>query len=254
VLAELLELAPSGVEQVDLDGIVEYAVYGPPGERPELHDVRAAAGAALVEISTSTVADDWDERWKQFHRPLRLGGALAVRPPWSPPEAGVEHEVVIDPGRAFGTGAHPTTRLCLELMLSLDPGGPFVDWGCGSGVLAIAAARMGWDPVLAIDSEASSVEATISNARANGVTVRARRADLRRSAAPAAATAAANLTGPLLLEVAAGLDAAPGRLVASGLLTGEVDAVAGAFAAHGLAERERRERDGWAALLLAGGR
>ena len=104
VLAELLSLAPSGVEEVALDsGVVEYAVYGAPGELPALPDLTATAGPALVEVTTSEVADDWDVRWRSFHRPLVLGDRLAVRPPWEPP-VGAEVELVIDPGRAFGTG------------------------------------------------------------------------------------------------------------------------------------------------------
>src|SRR5579862_9990662 len=83
VLAELLDLAPSGVEEVDIDPqTVEYAVYGPPGELPELPELRAAAGAALVQVTTTEVADDWADRWREFHTPLRLGGRLEVRPPW----------------------------------------------------------------------------------------------------------------------------------------------------------------------------
>ena len=135
------------MEEVDLgDDVVEYAVYGPPGELPALPDLQAAAGGALVEVTTTEVADDWDERWKAYHRPLVLDG-LTVRPPWAEVEErpGVP-EVVIDPGQAFGTGAHATTRMCLELLLSLEPGGAFADWGCGSGVLAIAAAKLGWTP------------------------------------------------------------------------------------------------------------
>ena len=81
------------------------------------------AGGALVEVSTSEVADDWDQRWREFHRPLVLdGGRLVVRPPWEA-ALGAEIELVIDPGQAFGTGAHATTRLCLELMLGLAGSG-----------------------------------------------------------------------------------------------------------------------------------
>src|ERR1700734_2371536 len=98
VLAELLELAPSGVEEIDVDtGTVEYAVYGAPGELPELPDLRAAAGAALIDVSTSEVADDWADRWREFHKPLVLDDRLSVRPPWEPAQAtGVD--LVIDPG------------------------------------------------------------------------------------------------------------------------------------------------------------
>ena len=118
VLAELLELAPSGVEEVELeDGSIEYAVYGAPGELPALPALRAAAGGAWSS-RTEEVADDWSERWREFHRPLVLEGRLTVRPPWEPP-AKTPLDVVIDPGQAFGTGAHATTRLCLELLLGL---------------------------------------------------------------------------------------------------------------------------------------
>ena len=88
VLAELLELAPSGVEEAAIsEDIVEYAVYGAPGELPELPDLTAAAGEALVEVSTEEIADDWSERWREFHQPLVLGRRLTVRPPWEPPRA-----------------------------------------------------------------------------------------------------------------------------------------------------------------------
>jgi ribosomal protein L11 methyltransferase len=249
-LAELLALAPSGVEEVDLGDIVEYAVYGPPGELPALPDLRAAAGEALVEVSTTEVADDWDERWKAYHQPLRLQ-RLTVRPPWAAADGrpGVP-EVVIDPGQAFGTGAHATTRLCLELLLELEPGGAFADWGCGSGVLAIAAAKLGWAPVAGADHDPASVAATAANATANGVEVAASRLDLREAPAPWAPTAAANLMRPLLLSVAKRLERAPGRLVVSGLLVHESDEVAGAFGDRGLREIERREHGEWAALLL----
>src|SRR5260221_8770069 len=120
VLAELISLAPGGVEEVSIGDLVEYAVYGPPGELPTLPDLRAAAGGALIEVSTTEIADDWAERWRDFHKPIRLGGRLGVRPPWEQP-SGTAVDLVIDPGRAFGTGAHATTRLCLELLLELEP-------------------------------------------------------------------------------------------------------------------------------------
>src|SRR6185312_11502631 len=108
------------------------------------------------------------------HRPLVLGSRLAVRPPWEAP-LGADVELVIDPAQAFGTGSHATTRLCLELLIALADGsperGPVVDVGCGSGVLAIAAARLGWEPVIAVDYDPLSVDATRHNAAVNGVTL-----------------------------------------------------------------------------------
>jgi ribosomal protein L11 methyltransferase len=257
-LAELLELAPAGVEERDLGDEVEYAVYGAPGELPALPDLEAAAGEALVSVSTSEVDDDWADRWRRFHEPVLVGGVLHVRPPWCDAHGGADvHEIVIDPGQAFGTGAHHTTRLCLELLLELTPGGALVDLGCGSGVLAVAAAKLGWAPVLGLDHESESVAATLDNAAVNCVEVEAHRFDLLHNGpARGAPTVVANLLRPLLLRVAADGFAGgerPRALIASGLLTREADEIAGQLARRlGLAERTRRSSGDWSALLLTG--
>jgi len=253
VLAELLELAPSGVEEVEVSAdVVEYAVYGAPGELPDLPDVRAAAGGGLVEVSTREIADDWSERWRSFHRPLVLGDRLVVRPPWEPvSDAAVD--VVIDPGQAFGTGAHATTRLCLELMLEGSGSrGSCVDVGCGSGVLAIVAAKLGWSPVLALDYDPAAVEATGENAQVNRVDLDIRRFDVRAEQVPDADLVVANvLAGPLVTWAGFQRRFAP-ELILSGLLSTEADHVAAAYAQRGLHERARRTRGEWAALALAG--
>jgi ribosomal protein L11 methyltransferase len=255
VLAELLELSPAGLEERDVDeGTVEYALYGAEGELPDLGALRAAAGGALVDVVSERVPDDWAERWKAWHRPVDVSWRfrrLRVRPPWEPPAEGAI-DIVIDPGQAFGTGAHHTTRLCLELLLEIDPAGAFADWGCGTGVLAIAAARLGFAPVVAVDNDALAVEATRENAAGNGVTgLDVARVDLRREPGPWAPTVTANLLRPLLLDVAALLERVPERLIASGLLREEADEVAAAFAPHGLREAGRRVGGEWAAILLA---
>lgn len=254
MLAELLELAPGGVEEVELeDGSIEYAVYGAPGELPSLPALRAAAGGALVDVHTREVPDDWSERWREFHRPLVLEGRLTVRPPWEPP-GDTPLDVVIDPAQAFGTGAHATTRLCLELLLALADqgaaGGAFLDLGCGSGVLAITAAKLGFGPVTALDNDPAAVNATAENADANGVSIDVSRLDLRETLPPAAATVAANLLSPLLIQWATRIERAPERLIASGILNPEADQVAGAFGRIGLGERSRRTLGDWTALLL----
>jgi len=284
VLAELLELAPAGVEEVQSgesgERTVEYAVYGAPGELPSLPALKAVVGESLVEISTSEIPDDWHERWRRFHRPVLIeaprgtagGGtrvpALHVRPPWEDATAdrdGGVHEIVIDPGQAFGTGGHATTRLCLELLLELagseSPAGPLLDVGTGSGVLAIAAARLGFAPVLGLDHERESVAAARENAKVNGVAIEVRDFDLRVQPLPwlgEGATSAgpvvmlANLLRPLLLDLARDMTRAPAHLLAGGLLKGQVDEVAGAFGERlGLRERERRERGEWAVVWLA---
>jgi len=285
VLAELLELAPSGVEEVQGEGAtVEYAVYGAPGELPALPDLHALAGDALVEIITSEIPDDWHERWRQFHRPVLIEAApalapvgdrrapiasLYVRPPWEAARAPSRdgraiHEIVIDPGQAFGTGAHASTRLCLELLLALvasePPEGALLDVGTGSGVLAIAAAQLGLRPVLALDNEQESVDAARENAAVNEAHIEARSFDLRTQelpwpdcahASPGSTVVLANLLRPLLIELATRMSHTPVHLVAGGLLTEEVDEVVGVFASRlGLRERERRARGEWAAVWL----
>ena len=252
VNAALLEVAPTGFEQVDGPDHVEFALYGAPGELPSLPEGEADVGGARVRISGNEVPDDWVERWKRFHAPVLIGGTVYVRPPWEEPAVrpGVK-EVVIDPGQAFGTGAHPTTRMCIELMLELaGDGGSFADLGCGSGVLAIAAAKLGFSPVSAFDADRAAVAATDSNARANAVLLdRVERLDLRSQPAPVADVVAANLMRPLLLRVAELTEEAPRSLIVSGLLDEEADELAAAFAP--LRERRRLSGGGWSTLLLA---
>jgi ribosomal protein L11 methyltransferase len=248
VLAALLELAPVGVEQVDGEGFVEYALYGAPGELPAFPQGEAVVGGVRVLVRGEPVAADWAERWKRFHEPVLVGERVWVRPPWVEPRADAL-DLVIDPGQAFGTGAHPTTRLSLELLLGLQPRGSFADLGCGSGVLAVAAALLGFTPVSAVDHELAALEATRANAAANGVALdRVERRNLRELPPPAAETVAANLTRPLLLRLAARIEEPPRALILSGLLEREADEVAAAFSP--LVERRRLSSHGWSAVLL----
>jgi ribosomal protein L11 methyltransferase len=248
VLAALLEMAPGGVEQVDGDGFVEYAVYGAPGELPSFPAGEADVGGVRVVVRGEPVADDWAERWKRFHEPVLVGDRVFVRPPWAEPRPGTL-DLVIDPGQAFGTGAHATTRLSLELLLDLEPDGSFVDLGCGSGVLAIAAATLGFAPVAAVDNETAALEATRTNAAANGVELdRIERVDLRTQVPPAADTVAANLMRPLLLRLAELPGERPSALIVSGLLDEEADEVTEAFGP--LRELRRLSAQGWSAVLL----
>jgi ribosomal protein L11 methyltransferase len=247
VLAELLELAPEGFEQVDGDGVVEFALYGAAGELPELPRGRADLAGIRVEVSGSEVGDDWADRWREFHRPAQIG-QIHVRAPWHERRAGVI-DIVIDPAQAFGTGAHPTTRLCLELIQELPAGGPLADLGCGSGVLAIAAAKLGFGPVTAVDHEPAAIEATRENARVNGVALeRVERRDLRTEPAPVEPVTVANLVRPLLFRVAELLPEQPETLIVSGLLEGEEDEVTAAFASF--SDRRRLRLQEWSAILL----
>lgn len=260
VLAELTVLAPAGVEESEGEDYVEYAIYGAEGELPDLGQVEAASGDGLVAVESSEVPGDWSERWRAFHRPLEVTSAdgatsIWLRPPWEPARPGA-FEVVIDPGQAFGTGAHPTTRLSLELLLGCHDrgltGGPVSDLGTGSGVLAIAAARLGYSPVTGFDHEREAITAAVGNAAVNRAEVSFERHDLRSGLPDLAPLVIANLTAPLLELVAGRMDTAgrPDRLICSGLLETERDRVAGAFARTGLTPRDFRALEGWGGLLL----
>jgi ribosomal protein L11 methyltransferase len=191
-------------------------------------------GAASTQVEAG-----WEDRWREFHRPVRIG-PLWIGPPWEA-APGDALAVVIDPGRAFGTGAHPTTRLCLELLLDL-PRTSLLDVGCGSGVLSIAAARLGFGRVVGVDFEAPAVEATLSNAAANAVVVEARLLDALADPLPEAELVVANIALAAVNALGARL-AAP-RLVTSGYLAADRPEPAG------YEHRDRRELDGWAADLF----
>lgn len=228
----MIELFPEGFEEREAGALVEIAAY----------TARADATALLERlgpVAETPVAAGWDEAWKRFHRPVRIG-PLWVGPPWEAPDDGAT-AVVVDPGRAFGTGAHPTTRLCLELLLALRPCG-LVDLGCGSGVLAVAAARLGFRPVIALDEDEAAVAETKSNAAANGVEVEVRAADVLADPLPPVEVAVANIAREPVERAA---ERFRGRLfIASGYLAAELPAPAGWRAA------ERREAEGWAADVL----
>jgi ribosomal protein L11 methyltransferase len=228
----MLELFPEGFEEVDRpQGGTELAAYTDAAGEERLWHFFGGANAADVE-------DGWEDRWRAFHRPVQVG-RLWVGPPWEdvPPGA---LAVVVDPGRAFGTGSHPTTQLCLQLLQELEPG-PLLDVGCGSGVLSIAAALLGFAPVTGVDIEAPSIAATLENARVNGVEVSAQLVGPS-DPLPSAGTAVANIS----LEA---IHALPGRidarvLVTSGYLAHEQPSL------PGYDHVERRTLDAWAADLF----
>jgi ribosomal protein L11 methyltransferase len=217
-LALLLHIFPEGVEE--LDGA--FAVYA---DEPPI-------GFDVVEVED--VRDGWEDEWRAFHHGVTIG-RLWIGPPWEevPPSV---IAVVVDPGRAFGTGAHPTTRLCLELLQELEPSS-LVDVGCGSGVLSIAAAKLGFAPVAALDLDEVALDVTAENAVANGVEVELV------SAPPAAALAVMNIALDVVEGILPTLDVP--RAITSGYLDRDTPDAAGWVSV------ERRVRDGWAADILA---
>ena len=228
-LALLLHIFPEGVEE--LDGA--FAVYA--DEPPLGFDV----------VDATDVPHGWEDRWRDFHHGVTIGRFWVV-PPWELPKAvpasSPLQAIVIDPGRAFGTGAHPTTRLTLELLQTLDPGS-LLDVGCGSGVLSIAAAMLGFDPVLGVDLDEAAVEATLANARANAVTVDARLADALNEELPHVDVALANVALDVVERLLQRLSAE--RVVTSGYLDRDRPEVAG------WTHVDRATAAGWAADVFA---
>jgi ribosomal protein L11 methyltransferase len=180
----MLELFPEGFEERDAGDDVELVAYTNAGgeERVSL----AFSGARAADVDAG-----WDVRWRSFHRPVRVG-PLWVGPPWLEPDPG-SVEVVIDPGRAFGTGAHATTRLCLELLLDVTRSS-LLDVGCGSGVVSVAAEKLGFAPVTAVDFDPSAVDATRRNARRNGTELTILLADASENKLPDAEIAVVNIS------------------------------------------------------------
>jgi ribosomal protein L11 methyltransferase len=227
----MLELFPEGFEEVDSNQSVELVAYTDPGGEERLWHVFGGARG-------DDVAADWRERWKAFHRPVQVG-SLWIGPPWvdTPADAVT---VVIEPGRAFGTGAHPTTQQCVELLMELERGS-VVDLGCGSGVLSIAAAKLGFAPVIALDSDEAAVEATRANAEANDVEVQASLADILATELPRTDVAVANITRPTLEAIAPAVRSR--RLIGSGYLPTDGTELVG------YRHVRRVTRDSWAADL-----
>jgi len=213
----LLHLFPEGVEE--LDGA--FAVYA---DEPPI-------GFDLIEADE--VREGWEDAWKDFHHGVSIG-RLWVGPPWESPPADLV-PVVIDPGRAFGTGAHATTRLCLDFLQDAEPTS-VLDVGCGSGVLSIAAAKLGFDPVTAVDLDEVALDSARENAKVNGVELEI--GEVMRPAALAVMNIALEVVEGLLprLQVQ--------RAITSGYLERDDPSVAG------WKRIERRVRDGWAADLL----
>ena len=228
--ARLIDLVPNGFEERLEGADVELVAYVEERDVGALLDVFPDARAAVVDHG-------WEDAWRAFHRPVVVRG-LWLGPPWEEaPDP--SRRVVIDPGRAFGTGAHPTTRLCVELLATTTSRGSLLDVGCGSGVLALAGARLGFEPVLAVDVDPVAVETTRANAEANGVILDAAVVDALAETLPPAALAVANVLLRPVEAILARLDSR--EAITSGYLAGERPA-------HpGWTHVETLELDGWAA-------
>lgn len=248
----LLDVFPGGwSERRDHDRL-EVVVWVPA-------DVRSAAVAAATRalssagvtcaVAAEAEGEEWRDGLARHHRPIEVGGRLRVRPPWANPMDGFL-DIVIDPGMAFGTGQHATTRGCLECLLDITPGS-LIDVGCGSGVLAIAAVRLGHGPVLAVDNDPLCVEATARNARQNGVALETRLLDATAGALDAVDTVVANITRLHVIALAARVGASPPRTaILSGFRTEDAGVAVAPWLAAGMDVARQIDEDGWSALRL----
>jgi ribosomal protein L11 methyltransferase len=215
----------------------------------------------IGELVTRTVqAADWADAWKAFFPVMRIGRRLVIRPTWREHTAGPDDVVLaLDPGMAFGTGLHPTTRLCLAALERVAEDGRLadrrvLDVGCGSGILAIAALKLGAATALGVDTDPIAVEATVANASRNDLADRlAAHEDSLPSGAPPFDVVLANLVAGLLIPLASSLQAelAPGgTLLASGIFIDREAEVTGALEAAGLLTGGRTAEGDWVALEL----
>jgi ribosomal protein L11 methyltransferase len=245
------EFSPGGFQHDEHDdGSATFAVYLPAGEEQRLEAWLAGEGIRIEGSAEVTpVPGDWAERWKEFHNAVVIGG-LWVGPPWQVDDApqGMKR-IVIEPAQGFGTGAHPTTRLVLTLLQD-QPRASVLDLGCGSGVLAVAAAKLGFGPIIAVDNDPVAVDSTRDNLARNDVEslVQVRLLDALQEDLPRTDIMLANVIFEPLVRIAPKVTAP--RIVLSGLLRSQADDCAAVYEKHGYSVRERRDRDGWVALVL----
>jgi ribosomal protein L11 methyltransferase len=250
-LAELLPLIQAGAEEREADGHVEYVLYAPSGELPRIVDVELMLGDMLVECTLEPVEPGWERRWHEFIQPVTVtegSRSLTIRPPWI---EGSPDDVVIDPDLFFGAGSHATTQLALRLLLSEpSPGGPLCDWGAGCGVLSVAAARLGWEPVTAVEVDPGALSVIRANAVANGVEVTTRWLNLGATPAPWAPTVVVNVPGELLEALPPVIEQAPERLLMTGMVNEVADEIIPAFVALGLREDVRLVLGEWTGVRM----
>jgi ribosomal protein L11 methyltransferase len=249
VLDRLLPIVPGGVREETQGQSVVLRMRG--HDLPATQHVARIAGRWPHTLMESEISDDWHERRLSDYREHVIGGRLVVRPEWAPP-SGCELDIALSDDLAFGSGSHPTTRAILEILLATEPIGSFADLGCGSAVLGILAAQLGWHPVSGVELVPGSIASARGNAARNQVAIDLEVGDLSVRPPPAADGFVANIPAPVHAVVARTKEITRARW---GVLSGfgpvhEAELIP-AYAAIGLHVRRRAEVYGWSVIVVA---
>lgn len=254
VLDGVLPLLPAGiVERPAGEGFSVLSSYG--AALPGADALRAASPVALEDVEYQDVPADWRERRRRFGGgAVLISDRLVIRSPYDPPAPEQVMEVVIERGGSgFGSGSHPTTQMCLGLLLDIEPEGGAGDFGCGVGTLAIAAAKLGWSPVSGLDREKPAIEEARLNAERNGVRADFAHADVDTAELPIRELLMANAPPPVHRRLAAAVTPRVRHVIVSGILEGELEEVREVYAAVGLHAQQGMAADSWVAVRFGRG-
>jgi ribosomal protein L11 methyltransferase len=251
VLDGILPLLPGGIVERPIDDdVVEISSVG--AALPDDDRLRASTPIPLEDVQREEVPADWRERRARFGGgSVLISDRLVVRSPWDPPAPEGMLEVVVERGGSgFGSGSHPTTQMCLGLLLDIEPQGGATDFGCGVGTLAIAAAKLGWAPVSGLEREGPAVEVAVENALRNGVDAEFAVADIATAELPIRELLMANAPPPVHERVSAAVTPDVRYVIVSGIVEGEMEAVRAMYEAVGLHPQQGMAADTWIAMRL----